>query len=226
MDFEDIVCEFEFIGDEKNIEGQKRFGININKSYGIRMPDIRKIAKKIGKNHELALQLWNHPYHESKILATMVEEPDKLSEEQLNKWVHDFDSWDIVDQACINLFRKSDLAISKISLWSESDEEYVKRTAFSLIAVLAVHKKKEGDDYFRKFYPLIINASCDNRNFVKKSVNWAIRQIGKRNINLNRELINLSYEILKKDCKAGNWISKNAINELESDKIQKRLLNK
>ncbi|OWT33864.1 DNA alkylation repair protein [Methanobrevibacter sp. 87.7] len=226
MEFEDIIHEFEFLSNEENIKGKKRFGINFNKSYGLRMLDIRKIAKKVGKNHEIAIKLWDYPYHESRILAPMVEEPDKLTNEQLDKWVSEFDSWDVVDQACINLFRNSDLAISKIPIWAENEKEYVKRTAFSLIAVLAVHNKKEDDEYFRKFYPLIIDASCDNRNFVKKAVNWAIRQIGKRNINLNKEAIELSYEILKKDCKASRWIAKNAINELESDKIQKKLLNK
>ena len=223
MEYEEIIKKFESLRNEENIRGQERFGIKSSKSYGIRMPEIRKIAKEVGHNHNIAVQLWNQGYHESKILAFMVEEKDKFTEEQLDSWIKDFDSWDVVDQACINFLRHVDFAINKIPEWAESDEEFIKRTAFSLIAVLAVHEKEESDDYFRKYYPLIKDASCDNRNFVKKSVNWAIRQIGKRNLVLNREAIDLSNEILENNCKASRWIGKNALKELQSEKVQSKL---
>lgn len=222
MEYEDIIERFESLKNEDNIKGQERFGIKSNKGYGIRMPEIRKIAKEVGRNHEIAVKLWNQGYHESKILAFMVEEEDKFTEKQLDLWIKDFDSWDVVDQACINFLRRIDFAIEKIPEWAKSDEEFIKRTAFSLIAVLAVHEKKESDDYFRKYYTLIKEASCDNRNFVKKAVNWSIRQIGKRNRVLNKEMIDLSNEILQNDCKASNWIGRNAIKELESEKVQSK----
>ena len=187
------------------------------------MPVLRKLAKEIGKDHELALELWNHGYHESRLLATLIEDSSKVSEEQLDKWVDDFDTWDIVDQACINILVKMPQAISKIPLWAESDKEFVKRTAFSLIAVIAVHDKKSEDSYFEEFFPYLIEGADDNRNFVKKSVNWALRSIGKKNKHLNKKAIEVSNEILELDCKSAKWIAKNALKELESERVQDRL---
>ena len=221
MDFDDIIRELEELSDEDFAENMKRFGIRYVKSYGLRLPQIRKIAKGCGKDHELASKLWNHGYHETYLLATLVEEPDMVDSIQLNEWVNTFYSWDLVDQAFINLLRFIPEAIDKIFVWCSAEEEFVKRTAFSLIAVLAVHEK---DSDFDKYFDIIKEGSKDNRNFVKKSVNWAIRQIGKSNLENNRKAIELSYEILEIDSKASKWIARNALRELESDKVQEKLV--
>ena len=201
----------------------KKFGINYVKSYGLRMPQIRKIAKQCGKNHELALKLWNYGYHETYLLATLVEEPKKVDSIQLNEWVNSFYSWDLVDQACINLLRFIPEAIDNIFTWANSDGEFVKRTAFSLIAVLAVHNK---DANFDEYFEIIKEGSKDNRNFVKKSVNWALRQIGKSSAENNRKALKLSYEILEIDNKASKWVARGAIKELESEKVQNKFSKK
>ena len=220
MEFNQIIHEFEELSDVNFAENMKNFGIIYVKSYGLRLPQIRKIAKQCGKDHDLALELWHHGYHEAYLLATLVEEPDKVDSVQLNDWVHTFYSWDLVDQACINLLRFIPEAIDNIFVWAKSDEEFVKRTAFSLIAVLAVHNK-ESD--FDKYFETIKEGSKDNRNFVKKSVNWALRQIGKINKENNEKALELAYEILEIDNKSSKWVARGAIRELESEKVQKKL---
>lgn len=220
MEFNQIIEEFEELSDADFSKNMKRFGIRYVKSYGIRLPQIRKIAKRCGKNHELALRLWNHGYHETYLLATLVEEPEKVDSIQLNDWIYEFYSWDLVDQACINLLRFIPEARKNIFVWCNAEEEFVKRTAFSLIAVLAVHEK--GCD-FDRYYEILKEGSKDNRNFVKKSVSWAIRQIGKINLKNNRKALNLAYEILEMDNKASKWVAREAIKELESDKVQDKI---
>ena len=219
MEFDQIIQEFERLSDVDFAQNMKKFGIRYVKSYGLRLPQIRKVAKQCGKNHDLALKLWNHGYHETYLMATLVEESEKVSSEQLNDWVNTFYSWDLVDQACINLLRFIPEARENIFIWCDSDEEFVKRTAFSLIAVLAVHEK-ESD--FEIYFDVIKEASKDNRNFVKKSVNWAIRQIGKIDLENNRKALDLAYEILEIDNKASKWVARGAIRELESEKVQSK----
>lgn len=223
MEFNQIIQEFEELSDVDFAQNMKKFGINYVKSYGLRLPQIRKIAKQCGKNHELALELWNHGYHETYLLATLVEDPKEVDSIQLNEWVNSFYSWDLVDQACINLLRFIPEAIDNIFTWSNSEEEFVKRTAFSLIAVLAVHNK---DANFDEYFKIIKEGSKDNRNFVKKSVNWALRQIGKSSAENNRKALKLAYEILEIDNKASKWVARGAIKELESEKVQNKFSKK
>lgn len=224
MEFLEIIDFFETNRDLENIKTMNRLKAGSDKKYGIKMPILRKLGKDIGKNHELALKLWNHGFHESRLLATLIEDSEKVDEEQLDSWVNDFDTWDLCDQACINILVKIPLAIEKIPIWAKSEKEFVKRTAFSLIAVIAVHDKKSENSYFEEFFPLIKSACNDNRNFVKKSVNWAIRSIGKKNKYLNEKTIILSNEILDYDYKSAKWIAKNALKELESEKVQNKFL--
>ncbi len=219
MEFDQIIREFERLSDVDFAKNMKKFGIQYVKSYGLRMPQIRKIAKQCAKNHELALKLWSHGYHETYLLATLVEEPDKVDSKQLRDWVHTFYSWDLVDQACINILRFIPEAIDNIFIWCDSEEEFVKRTAFSLIAVLAVHEKESDFDIY---FEILKEGSKDNRNFVKKSVNWAIRQIGKIDKQNNQKALNLAYEILEMDSKASKWVARGAIRELESEKVQSK----
>ena len=220
MEFNQIIREFEDLSDVDFAKNMKKFGISYVKSYGLRLPQIRKIAKQCGKNHELALKLWDWGYHETSLLATLVEEPQKVDSNQLDEWVNAFYSWDLVDQACINLLRFIPEARDNIFIWCSSEKEFVKRTSFSLIAVLAVHEKNQD---FEKYFDILKEGSKDNRNFVKKSVNWAIRQIGKIDIENNRKALGLAYEILEIDCKASKWVARGAIRELESEKIQSKL---
>jgi len=222
MGFEVIIKELEELSNPEDVEGMARFGINHMKRYGVRMPELRRIAKNTGKNYELAEKLWNAGYGETRILASLIDDPEKVTEAQMEKWVLDFDSWDVCDQCCMNLFRKTPFAYKKIFEWSRNEHEFVKRAAFTLIAVLAVHDKQAPDDRFEQLFSLIIEESIDNRNYVKKSVNWALRHIGKKNIHLNRRAIEIAEEIHKIDSKSARWIASDALRELKSEKLQKR----
>lgn len=220
MSVNEIIEELELISSKTPNKNLEKFGINYVKAYNIRLPELRKIAKKYGKNHELACKLWDAGYHETYLLATMIENPSEVDNNQLGNWVHTFYSWDLVDQACINLLRFIPDAIDNIFLWCNSPDEFVKRTAYSLIAVLAVHDKELN---FEKYFPILVEGSKDNRNFVKKSVNWAIRQIGKINLENNKKAIELSYKLLEMEYESSKWIARNALKELESEKVQLKL---
>ena len=200
-----------------------KYGINTDFALGVSIPNLRKIAKEIGKNHKLALQLWNIKIHEARILARMIDEPKLVTEKQMETWINDFNSWDLCDQCCNNLFRKTKFAHQKAVEWSKREEEFQKRAGFTLMACLAVHDKSAEDKDFIKFFRLIKNESNDSRNYVKKAVNWALRQIGKRNLNLNKIVIESAKEINKMESKTAKWIAKYALRELESEKIQNRL---
>jgi len=223
MEFREIIGELESLSNPEDIEGMARFGINSKKAYGVRMPELRRMARKIGKNHELAEKLWKHGYTETRILASIVDDPEMVTEAQMEEWAIEFDSWDVCDQCCMNLFRKTPFAYKKAFEWSMRDEEFVKRAAFTLIATLAVHDKKADDSKFEQFFPIILRESSDNRNFVKKAVNWALRQIGKRNIYLNKKAIMSAEKINKTGSKSAKWIARDALRELKSEKVQIRL---
>jgi len=208
------------------LEGMARFAILGDQRMGVSVPDMRKIAKDAGKNHQLALDLWDTGVPEAMIVAGMVAEAEKLTEEEMEDWVVDINSWDICDQVCMNLFEKTPLAEKKIYEWSGREEEFVKRAAYALIACLAWHDKDAGDDEFTKFFPLILAGSTDERNFVKKAVNWALRNIGKRNQALNEAAIRTANQIQKLDSRSARWIASNALRELKSDQVQERLKKK
>jgi len=210
----------------ENVNGMARFAIVGDQRMGVSVPDMRKIAKSVGKDHQLALDLWDTGVPEGMIVAGMIAEPEKLTEAQMEDWVVDIDSWDICDQVCMNLFEKSPLAEKKIFEWSLREEEFVRRTSYALIACLAWHDKQAGDERFINYFPLIVDGSTDERNFVKKAVNWALRNIGKRNLKLNQQAIELAHQIHEIDSKSARWIASDALRELESEKIQARLSKK
>jgi len=207
----------------EQLQGMAKYGMTVEQRLGVSVPDMRKLAKEIGKDHRLALDLWRTGITEARIVASMVGDPAKLTEDQMEDWVIGINSWDVCDQVCMNLFEKSQLAWKKIADWSEREEEFVKRTAFSLIACLAWHDKKASDERFIGLLPLIIRGSTDERNFVKKAVNWALRNIGKRNLNLNEAAISAAKAIKRLDSKAARWVAFDALRELESEAIQSRL---
>jgi 3-methyladenine DNA glycosylase AlkD len=200
-----------------------RFGIVTENALGVSVPNLRKIAKQAGKNHDLALELWRTGIREARILAGMVERPDAVTEKQMDSWVKDFNSWDLCDQFCGNLFDKTGFAHGKAIEWSQRDEEFVKRAGFVLMATLAVHDKQAGDSVFAAFMPFIRLGAFDERNFVKKAVNWALRQIGKRSLRLNRAAIKTAKKIKKLDSKSARWIASDALRELQSEAVQARL---
>jgi len=200
-----------------------RFGITGGTMYGVSMPNVRKLGRQIGKDHTLAGQLWKSGVHEARILASIVEEPEKVTEAQANRWIKDFDSWDVCDQACMNLLWQMPFAHRKAKEWTKKTREFEKRTGFALMAVLAWKDKEATNSQIEKFLPIIKREATDSRNFVKKAVNWALRQIGKRNLVLNKKAISTAKQIAKIDSKAAKWIAADAIRELESPGVQRRL---
>jgi 3-methyladenine DNA glycosylase AlkD len=219
----DVLGKLRSKAEPEQLKGMARYGMTIENRLGVSVPDMRKLAKELGRDHKLASSLWKTGVAEAKILAGMVGDPDKLTEEQMEEWVKGIDSWDVCDQVCMNLFEKNRLAWKKIIDWSGRKEEFVKRTAFSLIACLAWHDKKASDEKFIELLPVITRAATDERNFVKKAVNWALRNIGKRNLNLNKAAISAARRIQRLDSKAARWIAADAIRELESEAVQSKL---
>jgi len=225
MTYNQIISEIKKLGTKKNVLGMAKFGIRPKvKVCGTSIVDVRKIAKRAGRNHQLALRLWNSGFHEARHLANLVAEVDKLTKAQMNKWIKDFDSWDICDQTCSNLFDKVPWAHEWAISLTKRKPEFEKRTGFVLMATLSVHDKKAGNKDFIKFFSYIKKEAIDERNFVKKAVNWALRQIGKRNINLNKQAVKLAREIKKIDSRSAHWIANDAIRELTSEAVQKRLI--
>ena len=219
----DVLDKLQSKAQPEQLKGMAKYGMTVEQRLGVSVPDMRKLAKEIGRDHKLALDLWRTGIAEARIVAAMVGDPDKLTEEQMEDWVKGINSWDVCDQVCMNLFEKNQLAWKKIVDWSEREEEFVKRTAFSLIACLAWHDKKASDEKFVELLTVIIRGATDERNFVKKAVNWALRNIGKRNLNLNEAAINTAKEIQRLDSKAARWVASDALRELQSEAIQIRL---
>lgn len=220
---DDVLTYLKSQANAENVAGMARFGISANNTLGISIPVLRALARKIGRDHDLAGQLWASGIHEARILAGMVDDPGLVTQEQAERWVADFDSWDVCDQCCMNLLEKLPGAYSRAIEWTERDEEFVKRAGFALMACLAWHDKQAGDAQFIRFLPAIRRESSDGRNFVKKAVNWALRNIGKRNRNLNRKAIEIAEEIAKIDSKVARWIAADALRELTGETVQKKL---
>ena len=226
MRIRDVIAELKSIGDPETAAGMAEYGIATDRALGVSIPELQALAKKIGTNRKLAGQLWSSAIHEARILACMIEDPQQLTEAQLERWVKAFDSWDLCDQCCNRLFRKTAFAWQKALAWSQRPEEFVKRAGFVLMAVLAVHDKKATDRQFDPFFKQIKKQAADGRNFVKKAVNWALRQIGKRNLVLNSKAIEVAEDIEHLESKTARWVANDALRELRSDKIRQRLSRK
>ena len=218
-----IIQKLKSLANPKNVEGMARFGINPNNTLGISVPVLRDIAREAGKDHQLAQELWASGIHEARILACFIDKPEMVTEFQMESWVKDFDSWDVCDLCCSDLFDRTKFAHQKAVEWSGREEEFVKRAGFTLMAALAVHDKKASDADFLKFLPIIKRESTDERNFAKKAVNWALRNMGKRNLDLNKMAIKTAEEIQKIDSKSARWIAADALRELTGEAVQKRL---
>jgi 3-methyladenine DNA glycosylase AlkD len=223
MQYEQIIKELKSLANPKAVEGMAKYGITPERAYGVSIPNLRKLAKRIGRNHKLAEKLWRIDIRETKILASMIDEPDLLTEQQMESWVKEFKYWEICDQVCQNLFSYTKFAYKKAIEWSRREEEFVKRSGFVLMAWLAFKDKEAEDEKFERFLPIIKEEAIDNRNFVKKAVNWSLRQIGKRNLNLNKKAIATAKEIKRIDSKPAKWIAHDAIRELRCKSVQDRL---
>lgn len=231
-----ILAELSGMGSERNRAGMARYGINVENAFGVSVYELRRIAKRLGTDHDLTLALWTTGNHEARLLACFVDDPAAVTAEQAEAWACDFDSWDICDQATTNLFDRTRHAWSKAADWAERDEEWIKRAGFALMAGLAVHDKAATDRAFMGLLPVIERGASDRRSFVKKAVNWALRNIGKRNRALNAAALACARQILAAanmraggerggdpGSRAARWVASDAIRELTSEKIRARL---
>jgi 3-methyladenine DNA glycosylase AlkD len=221
-----ILAELRRLGTKKNVEGMAHFGIVAKNVYGVSKPKLDSLARRIGKDHKLALELWDSGVHDAKILAGMIDEPAKVSAAQMNRWVRDFDNWDTCDGTCCHLFVFAGAAWNRALEWTKHSGEFQKRAGFALIAYLAYRDKRATDAQFKSVLPVLLRESCDDRNFVRKAVNWALRNIGKRNPALNRASIATAKKMKKLDSRAARWIAADALRELKSDSVQARLRRK
>jgi 3-methyladenine DNA glycosylase AlkD len=215
MNIEDVIERLKQASDALHLEGMKRYGIDNSKALGVSMPKVRALAKEIKKDQILSLELWETGIHECRILASMIGDPKLVTPKQMDKWVADFHSWDVCDQVCGNLFDRTDFAIDKAIEYSASEKEYIKRAGFVLMAEFAVHNKKADDSVFVQFFPIIEREAWDEKNFVKKAANWALRQIGKRNATLRQVAIATANRIAQQETRSAKWIAKDALTELE-----------
>jgi 3-methyladenine DNA glycosylase AlkD len=221
-----VLRELKRLADPKVRAKMAYFGVNVPKAYGISAPVLHRFARQIGKDHELARELWLTGTHEARILATLIGESEKVTAAEMERWVRDFDSWDVVDAACCYLYANVRPAWSKAAAWSRKREEFVKRASFSLVAYLSYKDKAAPDARFVRFLRVIEREAYDERNFVRKAVNWALRNIGKRNKRLNREAIRAAERIRRQGSRAARWIAVDALRELKSAAVQKRLQRK
>jgi len=218
MEYREVMRTLKALGSPENVAGMARFGIVVRNAYGVSAPALKKLAKQIGRDHALAQQLWRSGNHDARGLAALIDDPAVVDAQQMESWVKDFDSWAVVDGACNNLFRKTAFARRKAIEWAEREEEFVKRAGFSLMACLAVHDKGATDARFLRYLAIIKREARDERNFVKKAVNWALRQIGKRNLRLRQAAISTAKQLRHLDSKAARWIAADALRELTSKK--------
>jgi 3-methyladenine DNA glycosylase AlkD len=223
MQLKAVIAELKSMENSKAAAGMARYGIKADRALGVSIPKLQGLAKKIGKSHKLAEELWSSAMHEARILACMIDDPQQITADRLDRWASEFDSWDLCDQCCNRLFSKTPFARQKALAWASRPEEFVKRAGFVLMAVLAVHDKKAPDKQFDLFFKCIKAEADDERNFVKKAVNWALRQIGKRNISLNKKAIRVAEEIQQSESKTARWVASDALRELRSENVQKRL---
>jgi 3-methyladenine DNA glycosylase AlkD len=220
---EQVMSRLHALADPNWAAGMAHGGINTQQALGVAIPKLRLLAKDIGRDHALALALWETGIHEARILASMLADPKQVTQALMEAWAADFNSWDLVDQVCGNLFDRTPYAYSQALAWSERPQEFVRRAGFALMAWLAVHDKKAADARFEPFFPAILRQATDQRNFVKKAVNWGLRNIGKRNLALNAYAIATAQQMAQLDDKTAQWNAKDALKELTSEAVQTRL---
>ena len=214
------------LGERRNVDGMARFGIRAKIVYGVAKPNMDRLARRIGKNHRLALELWASGVHDAKILAGLIDLPEQVSAKQMETWVRDFDNWDVCDGTCCHLFVFAAPAWRKAMAWTRRNPEFIKRAGFALLAYLAYRDKQATDAQFRRVLPLIEREAYDDRNFVRKAVNWALRNIGKKNLRLNQEATRAAARIRRQGSRSARWIAADALRELQSAAVKARLRQK
>lgn len=218
-----VIAELRRLSSKSVRDGMSRYAIPSDKAFGVSVGKLRQFAKRLGKNHELALHLWQSGWYEGRMLATFVDDPDLVTAAQMDKWARDFDSWAICDTACFSLFARTPHAWKKVTQWAKRDDEFIKRAAYALLASLCLHDKEATDVSFKRGLVLIEKAAKDDRNFVKKGVNWALRCIGKRNASLNAAAIKTARRLAASEHPATRWVGKDALRDLTAPALAKRL---
>ena len=230
MTVEEILKRLALRGKPENIAGMARYGITTKKAFGVSAPELKQLAKEIKKQtedrHALALELWKTEVHDARGIAFLIDDPRRVTEEQMEAWTGDFDNWAICDSTCGYLFCRTPYAYEKAFAWAERREEFVRRAGIVLMAWLAVHDKKADDARIERFLPALEKYADDERNFVKKAVNWALRQIGKRNLYLNEKAVETARRIKERRTRSARWIAADALRELSSEKVRERLQKK
>jgi 3-methyladenine DNA glycosylase AlkD len=216
---EAVIAELSALGSAANRAGMARYGISTEKAFGISMATLKPIARRLRRNHCLARALWASGWHEARLLAALIDDPGQVTPAQMDAWTADFDSWDLCDQACSKLFVRTPFVEAKIAKWAKDKREFVRRAAFALLAAYTVHGNAVPDQSLLAYLPLIERCATDDRNFVRKAVNWALRQIGKHNSTLHRPALALARRLADSDHKAARWIGKDAVREL-TDPVQ------
>jgi 3-methyladenine DNA glycosylase AlkD len=223
MELAEVLAQLQSYADPAHKAEMARVGINLQNALGVDIYTLRKLAKPLRPDHDLALGLWESGIHEARVLASMVDDPAQATEAQLEAWAADFDSWDVCDQVCDNLFQHTAFAYPKAFEWSGRSQEFVKRAGFVLMCCLAFYDRESPDTRLAQFFPIIVQASDDERNYVKKAVNWALRNLGKHSLALNAQAVAVAREIQARGTRPGRWIAADALRELTSEKMQARL---
>lgn len=213
-DVDSLVAELRALGSEKDRAGMARFGINASRAFGISMATLAPIARKYRRQHELALALWDSGHHEARLLAVLIDDPKLVTAKQMDTWVAGIDSWDLCDQACMKLFNRTALVTRKIDKWAADKREFVRRAAFALIVGYAIHGKRVPDADFLPYLELVEKHATDQRNFVRKAVNWALRTLGKRSPALHAPALALARKLAASENTTARWIGKDAVREL------------
>jgi 3-methyladenine DNA glycosylase AlkD len=223
---ESILAELRTLGSEKNRAGMARFGINTARAFGVSITALKPLARRFRRRHDLAAALWASGRHEARILAALIDDPQRVTRKQMDAWAADFDSWDLCDQTCMKLFAKTPFVAMQAAKWSSDKREFVRRAAFATIAGYAVSAKAAPDSDFLQFLDLIERYATDERNYVRKAVNWALRQIGKRSAALHRPALALARKLAASDDRTARWIGRDAVRELTDPKQLARLNEK
>lgn len=217
------LAALEKMSTKRDRDNLKRFGITAGKAYGVSMANVQALAKRLGRSHELAAALWDTGWYEARLLTSFVDEPERVTPAQMDRWCRDFDNWGICDTVCFHLFDRTPHAWTKVAQWHDKRAEFVRRAAFALLASLALHDKRAADRQFVEGLAFIELAATDDRNFVKKGVSWALRLIGRRNRALNREALASARRLAASPEAAARWVGKDAVKELTGTIVQSRL---